>query len=327
MPFSIHDRRQLGRTGLMVSPIGLGGVFIGDINTQWQGNPEKAVATVLAALNSGIRLIDTSAGYQSSKSEEAIGLALEEWRRQGGQRQKVVITTKTGTRTQPHDYSYDATMQSVEQSLKLLRTDHLDVVSIHDPLDFELDITLAPGGALEALKKLREQSVIRGIGLGVKQHEFHLRCIRTGEFDMCLTYRDYNLVNQSIREDILPLAGQYNVSVFNGTPIIRGLLGGKDPLEVVKQAPMDIRPPAFNPYSYTPEEIQLARRLWKFANQRGISLLALNLQYCMRELRIAATLLGAANENEIRADIEAISAEIPESVWQELQEEFGIGGF
>ena len=103
MKNSTMPKRRLGRTGLNVSPIGLGGAWLGHGS---DGSREDiAVATVCCALESGINLIDTSPAYIGGKSEAYIGMGLAEWCRNGGRREDVVISTKTGMRTRPADYS------------------------------------------------------------------------------------------------------------------------------------------------------------------------------------------------------------------------------
>jgi aryl-alcohol dehydrogenase-like predicted oxidoreductase len=291
-------KRRLGRTHIEVTPIGLGGAWLGQ--TPEGFSDEIAAATVHRALELGINLIDTSPLY--GESERRIGLALEEWYRRGGKREDFILSTKTGTRTRPKDYSADGTKRSVEESLRLLKTDYVDVMLVHDPDD--LTPVLSPGGALEALQELKSQGVIQAIGLGVRQHEFHQRCIATGEFDMVLTYRDFNLMYQTAADGVLKHAAAGNVGVFNAMAVMYGLFSGRDPREAARNA--------------DPSEIQRARALWEWAQARGVNLLALNLQFCMREPRITSTLVGVANPEQIEEDVAAISETIPEEVWQEL---------
>ena len=314
MENSLSAKRRLGRSGLYVSPLGLGGVWLG---RRLDGYSEDVgVATVLRALELGINLIDTSAGYGRGRSERYIGIALEKWFERGGRREDIVLSTKTGTRTHNQkDYSASGTKRSVEKSLELLKTDYLDVVLVHDPND--LTPVLAPGGALEVLKKFKEKGIVRAIGLGVRSHESHRQFIETGECDVSLTYRDYNLLDQSVIEGVLKMAVAYDVGVLNGMPIIKGLLGGSDPLKVAGEI-QEAGEKVAKPYHPQEDEVQRARALWEWADSRNISLLALNLQFCLREARIASTLVGASNPEEIEADVAAISKKIPEEVWQEL---------
>jgi aryl-alcohol dehydrogenase-like predicted oxidoreductase len=212
-------RRPLGRTCIPVTPIGLGGAWLGYNPELGRRDPEIGAATVVRALELGIGLIDTSPGY--GDSEQIIGKGLKDWYRKGGNRADFVISTKTGTRTRPNDYSAVGTLRSVEQSLKSLGTDYIDVLLVHDPES--LDPVFAPGGTLEALKNLREQGVIHAIGLGVRNHKFHQDCINSGEFDISLTYGDYNLLSQTAATDILPVAAEHQVGIFNAMVVEYGL--------------------------------------------------------------------------------------------------------
>ena len=234
----------------------------------------------------------------------------------------MILSTKTGTRTRPKDYSYEGTKRSVQTSLTLLKTDYIDVMLVHDPV--ELAPVLAPGGALEALQDLKAQGSIRAIGLGVRSHEAHRRCIETGEFDVSLTYRDFNLLDQSAVEGVLETATKFDVGVFNAMSIIGGLLGGNDPLQVAEQAKAHARIRGRRG-SYYPKvgEVDRARALWEWTQSKNIGLLALNLQYCQREPRISSTLVGASTAAEIESDVAALSETITEEMWQELHERFG----
>jgi aryl-alcohol dehydrogenase-like predicted oxidoreductase len=295
----------------MVSPLGLGCVWIGSGERGF--GDEQAVATVLRALDLGINLVDTSPLYQGEQSERRLGLALAEFLRRGGRREQIVVSTKTGTRTRPYDYSGDATRRSVERSLRLLGLDYIDVMHIHDPPDLEQ--ALSSGGALDVLEELKAQGVIRAIGLGVRDHALHRLAIQTGRFDVVLTYRDYNLLDQSAAAGVLPHAAAAAMGVFNGTPIIKGLLGGRDPRVVAAETRAS---GAHETYQPTDAEIARAAALWDMAQEHGVDMLAINLQFCLRELRIASTLIGAASPAEIEVDVAAVMRPIPPAVWDSL---------
>jgi aryl-alcohol dehydrogenase-like predicted oxidoreductase len=317
------EKRRLGRTGLDVTPLGLGGVWLGYTGDGF--SDDLAVETVHRALDLGIDLIDTSPLYPATgergESERRIGLALEEWYEEGGSREDVVLSTKAGTRTDPYDYSGEAIRESARKSLDLLRTEYLDVVHVHDPP--ELAPVLEPGGALDALEELADEGVIGSIGLGVRDHEFHRRLIECDDVDVSLIYRDYNLLDQSAT-GVLEAAEAHDVGVLDGMVIVRGLLGGEDPLEVARRNQAAEDQP--EPYLPADDEVELARELWEWAGERGIDLLELNLQYCLREPRIDSVLLGAATPDQIERDVDAVAEPLPESVWKELRESFDLRG-
>jgi aryl-alcohol dehydrogenase-like predicted oxidoreductase len=226
------------------------------------------------------------------------------------------LSTKTGTRTRPeHDYSYEGTVRSVELSLAMLKTDYIDVLLVHDPRD--LDPVLAPGGALDALQDLQARGVIGYIGLGCRWHTFHQRCIETGAFDVSLTFHDYNLLSQTAAQGVLEPAAAHDVGVFNGTVNLGGLLSGRDPILVA-----DERGWPWREQERFGEQVRGARRLWEWCQARGVNLLALNLQYCLREPRIASTLIGFSRPSRVDEDVAACFEPIADEVWQELYRDF-----
>lgn len=310
MTVAALPRRRLGRTGYQVTALGLGGAHLG--RTAVGFDDELAVATVHRALELGINLIDTAPLY--GDSQRRIGMALSRWYERGGRREDIYLSTKSG-RLPGGDkyYSADDTYRSVEESLLLLGTDYLDVVLVHDPDD--LSTVLQTGGALEALVELKRQGVVRAIGAGLRSHDFHRRLMETGELDVCLTFCDYNLLDQSAGGGVLEPAAEHDVGVLNGAAVMLGLLGGEDPGVVTAKLGRFA----------TEQRVTQATEIWQWCQERGSSVLALNLQFCLREWRVASTLLGAATPAEIEADIVAAFESLPECIWAELRERFGIG--
>jgi aryl-alcohol dehydrogenase-like predicted oxidoreductase len=300
------DKRRLGRTGLMVSPLSLGGAHLGE--TPDSVSDDLAVRTVHAALHAGLNLIDTAPMY--GDSQRRIGLALRDWLGGDHRREDLVLSTKTGRDPQGgRHYSAAETHRSVHESLRLLQTPYLDIVLVHDPDDPAP--VFDPGGTLEALSELKAEGLIRAIGVGVRSHDFHRRCIRSGAFDVCLTFCDYNLLDQSAADSLLDEAAAHDVGLLNGAAVMLGLLGGGDPRLA-------------HSHLATPERVERATDLWQWARSGGVSLEALNLQLCLRETRLASTLVGVADPEELHRDLQAIAEPIPDEVWTELSERFGI---
>jgi aryl-alcohol dehydrogenase-like predicted oxidoreductase len=292
-------RRRLGRTELMVPIVSLGGVGVGGLATRVE--EAEAIEGVRYAVEQGINYIDTSPFYV--ESERRIGIAIRDY-----PREKLILSTKTGTHPERHqDYSWDGTMWTVENSLKLLHTDYIDLLLVHDPLDIEP--VFAPRGALEALEHLREQGVIRSIGLGQRRHDFHRRAIESGRVDAILTFNDYHPIHTSAADWLLPLAKQYDVGVLNGAAMSHGLLTGENP-DVVNANLVDPRP------EY---QVAAARRLYQFCEEKQVSMLAVVFQFCMRQEMIHCTLTGAKNIAEIDANFTAATTPLPEAIWSELE--------
>ena len=279
--------RRLGRTDLKVTCLGMGGAGIG----RGDVNDDEAVAAVRRAIELGINYLDTAPLY--GESERRVGLALAD-----GWREKIFLATKTGTHPEWRgDYSGAGTRRSVENSLRLLGTDYLDVCLVHDPEDMEP--VVAKGGAFDELQRMREEGIVKFIGLGVREHEFHQIAIETGVVDVILTYLDYTLLSQTADEWLLPLAVENDIGVINGSPIAMGLLSGEEP-------DISVRPP----------EGRKAHRLWRWTMENQVNLLNLAIQFCFRQPRIAMNLTGAKNVTEVEQCVAAATTPVPSEVWE-----------
>jgi aryl-alcohol dehydrogenase-like predicted oxidoreductase len=292
-------RRRLGRSELTVPVFSLGGYPLG-----WgdAADERAAIEAVQYAVEQGLDYIDTSPGY--GDSQRRIGLALE-----GVPRESLVISTKTGTHPlRRQDYSWDATMWSVENSLKMLKTDYIDLLLVHDPRDIEP--VFAPRGALEALEQLKAQGVIKAIGLGQKRFDYHQRAIECGRFDVILTFNNYHPLDISALEWLLPLAEEHDIGVLNGAAMAHGLLSGQDPDELFASGQHDSRA----------DMLPDARRLYRWCRERGFSVPAVVFQFCMRQPLIHCTLTGVKNRAELHENLVAAATTLPEPVWDELAE-------
>ncbi len=198
---STIPRHTLGKTGVEVSILALGGVIGMALPPSDKYDP-AAIAD--AALDLGVTYFDTAPSYNNGQSETNYGQVLAR------RRKEVFLACKTG------DRSYDGTMRSVEQSLKRLRTDHLDLLQIHgvtakdDPSAWG-----KPDGVVTALQKLREQKVTRFIGVtGHDNADVLRRAIEMYEFDTLLTTLNPTSHRWPFREDLLPVAGRKQMGVI-----------------------------------------------------------------------------------------------------------------
>ncbi|MGF6483715.1 aldo/keto reductase [Paraburkholderia sp. JPY419] len=200
--------RTLGRTGEKVSIIGLGGSHIGKPPV----DPQMAVRLIHAALDRGINFLDNCWDYNGGQSELRMGTALS----QGGYRQKAFLMTKIDGRTRT------SAMQQLEESMKRLKTDHLDLVQFHEVLRFEdPDRIFGPDGAIEALVQARKDGKVRHIGFtGHKDPRIHLYMLdvaaRHGfQFDsvqMPLNVMDAHF--RSFGHLVVPVAVQQHIGVL-----------------------------------------------------------------------------------------------------------------
>lgn len=197
-PFPMH---VLGKTGVQVSAMALGGVA-GMQRPRSKDFEPAALAE--AALDLGISYFDTAPAYNQGQSESNYGEVLAR------RRKEVFLATKTGDRT------YDGTMRSVEQSLKRLRTDRVDLLQIHGTTRTEdLAAWGKPGGVLAALHELRDQKVTRFIGVtGHESADVMRRAIEMYEFDTVLTTFNPTERRRPFRESVLPLAVEKKMGIL-----------------------------------------------------------------------------------------------------------------
>ena len=157
-------RRTLGKTGLQVSAIGLGGYHLGSAESD-----DDADRIVAEAIDAGIDFFDNAWEYHDGKSETRLGNALK------GKRDRVVLMTKVCT----HGRKKDVAMRMLEESLKRLQTDHLDIWQIHEVVyDNDPDLIFAKDGAIEALEQAKKQGKVRFVGFtGHKDPAIHLKML------------------------------------------------------------------------------------------------------------------------------------------------------
>jgi hypothetical protein len=194
-------RHLLGRTGVEVSILALGGVIGMQLPPSENHDP---MAITEMALDLGITYFDTAPSYNNGQSETNYGQILAR------RRKEVFLACKTG------DRSYDGTMRSVEQSLKRLRTDHLDLLQIHGvSAQEDLPAWGKSEGVFTALQNLREQKMTRFIGVtGHDSAEMLYRAIQMYEFDTLLTTLNPVSRRRPFREKLLPVANRKQMGVI-----------------------------------------------------------------------------------------------------------------
>ena len=166
---------------------------------------------------------------------------------------------------------------------------------------------MAKDGAFDELQRMREEGLLKFIGLGVRQHEFHKIAIETGVVDVILTYLDYTLLSQTANDWLLPLATENDIGIINGSPIAMGLLSGIEPDVSAERMHLDT------------SDAEKAHRLWRWATDNNLNVLNLAIQFCFRQPRIAMSLTGSKNAVEVEQNFAAATTPVPDDVWEHLQ--------
>lgn len=320
-------RRRLGRTNLQLTVLGVGG-WLGlltkpviqrseftvpaalwdTISTDRAAKEAAAIEAVRRAVELGINFFDTAPMYGNGESERHLGLGLKALSPE--ERARVYVSTKVGTHPErPHRYEADSVHWSLEQSLRVLFTDHVDIVHVHYPLNDEhMDQILGPGGAVEALEDLKAQGVIGAISLGSRPHRFMRRAIESGRFDAVMSPYDYNLIRASA-DPVIDLAAKCGVGMINASPYNAGLLAGIDPDLAAAR-----RPPDFA------GDLDRALALWRWSQERQVDLGAVAMQYSLRDERIAVTLAGPRDAAEVEANARHATTPLPPGIWDDLDD-------
>jgi D-threo-aldose 1-dehydrogenase len=312
--------------------LGFGAAAIGNL---YRALPDAlARETVLAALDSGIRFLDTAPHYGFGLSEMRLVVGLAE----GDTEQKVVLSTKVGRLLVPapqadlralrqgfvsprpfepiFDYSYDAVMRSYEESLKRLRRSRIDILLAHDlgrlthGADHARHWRIFLKGGYRAMRELRESGAVEAIGLGVNEWEICEEALDAGAFDCFLLAGRYSLLEQGALDRFLPLCAARGVSLIMGGPFNSGILAsgvkGKGPF--------------YYNYEAAPAAI-VARvaRIEAICDDFGIALAAAALQFPLAHPQICAVIPGMAGPGQVRDARQLLGTPIPPAFWDTLR--------
>ena len=331
MPFEPTEHLDLGRTGLRVTRLGLGGASIGGL---FQAvSDADAVATVDHAWDIGVRLFDVAPLYGYGNAERRMGMALA-----GRPRDAYVLSTKVGRLVRPtaeigpdadvdrqrsgdrddafyvgtgpvrivFDYSADGIRRSIEESLQRLRLDRIDIALIHDPDDHW---QAAIDEAYPALHRLREEGVVRAIGAGMNQSAMLARFAREGEFDVFLVAGRYTLLDQEALPELLPLCVVRGISVLVGGVMNSGVLA-------------DPRPGSrFNYTPAAPEVVERARRLAAACERHAVPLRAAAIQFPLAHPAVRSLVAGVRRIDHLDEYPALMRLPIPDELWVELRAE------
>jgi aryl-alcohol dehydrogenase-like predicted oxidoreductase len=196
-------KRPLGRTGIEVSALGVGGFHLGSTKDQ-----EEATRLVQRALEAGINFFDNAWEYHDGESEARLGRALQ------GYRQEAVVMTKLCT----HGRNKRVAMQMLEESLGRLKTDHLDVWQIHEVVyENDPDMIFGPDGAAEALMQAKKDGKVRFVGFtGHKDPSIHLKMLSHGfPFDTVqMPLNPFDATFRSFQAQVMPEAKKQGIAVL-----------------------------------------------------------------------------------------------------------------
>lgn len=286
---------QLGNTDLEVSSLAFGTAPIGGLFGPV--TESAAIEVVREAIDLGISFVDTSPFY--GLAEERLGKALA-----GGRRDWVVLASKAGRYgLDDFDFSPARIRRSVENSLRLLKTDHLDVLQLHDIEFVPLEPVLT--AAYEELVALRDEGKCRYIGMTGYPVTTMNRAMTETDLDVLLTYAHATLLDDTLLGEVAPVADECGVGLINAAAVALGLLtpGGSS---------MGSAHPATGVIRTS------AARMAELCRQRGVDLAFVANAYSIQRSGCATTLIGTATSHHLRSAVEAADAPLDEDLVAEL---------
>ncbi len=282
-------------TALKVTQFGLGTAHIG------KGTTEQGVNIVQTALDNGINFIDTAPLY---KSETLVGMGL-----QGVPRESYVLATKIGRLPDgkggfTFNYSRDEVLQSLENSLKALNVDYVDILHIHDA---DNNYQIALDEAFPALADLRSQGVIKAVGAGMNQWQMLADFARNADFDCFLMAGRYTLIEQTSL-DALSLFREKNISIFAGGVFNSGILA----TGATSNAQYN--------YGNAPAEVrERVVKVETICTKHKVPLNSAAIQFVRAQPVVTSLVLGAETPTQVIENIQAWDADIPAAFWEDIR--------
>lgn len=291
---------------------GLGCAPIGNLYTAVAEN--DADATVVAALECGIRFFDTAPHYGAGLSEQRLGRVLADV-----PRDDVVIATKVGRQVVDRagdvvaagqvgtgtvtDLSRDGVLRSLESSLARLGTDRVDLLYLHDPPD----VRDALSSTIPALQELRDDGVVRAIGVGMVWTEPLAQFVQEAPIDVVMEAGRLTLLDRRADEVLLPAAREAGVGVIAAGVLNSGVLADPDD------------EPHFDYYPASPDVVTRARAMRELCNAEGVELRYAAARYPLRRDGVEAVVLGARTAAEVQDWVRGLDVPISETLWRQLE--------
>jgi L-galactose dehydrogenase len=274
--------KSLGRTGLQVSVVGYGASPLGD--EFGTADPKEGIRAVHYAIERGINYFDVAPYYGRTLAETRLGEALV------GRRDQVILATKMGRYdVDRFDYSAGRVVQSVEESLRRLRTETIDIFQIHDIEYGKKDQII--GETLPAIFKLKDSGKVRFVGITGYPLGMLRDVAGAVDVDTILTYCRYNLMDQAMDEILTPMAREKGIGLINASPLHMRVLTEKGA-------------PEWHP---APKRVVgVGRQVAGYCRSQGVDIADLAMQFVLQHDDVATTLVGMSKVRTVERNIRSV---------------------
>jgi aryl-alcohol dehydrogenase-like predicted oxidoreductase len=314
------EYRQLGGTGVQISPLCLGTMMFG----AWGNTDHEACVRIVdRALDAGINVIDTADVYARGESEEIVGKALA-----GGKRDAVVLATKVHGRMHDEDPNQFGNtrrwiVREVENSLRRLKTDWIDLYQIHRPEpDTDIDETLG------ALTDLVRAGKVRYIGSSTFQPsqivEAQWAAQRRGRERFVCEQPPYSLLHRGVEAEVLPVCERYRMGVIAWSPLAGGWLSGRYGTD--RESPAASRRAGAQPSRFdmslaaNQAKLQAVQALTELARESDMTLIELALAFVVSHPAVTAAIIGPRTLEQLEAQLSALGRTLAADVLDRIDE-------
>ena len=270
----------------------------------YEVSEDRAQKTLNRFFQGPVNMLDTSRNYAMGESEKRIGKAIKE---NGGWPNGFLLSTKLDRNMDTLVLDKNRVRESLEESLKTLNVDSVDILFLHDP-EYAKDITdiTKKDGAMDELFKIKNEGLAKAAGVAMGKVDIMFPLLKDWDFDVIINHNRYTLLNREANE-MYDYASSKNIAIFNAAPYAGGVLA-KGPDNFKKITYQDA----------TEEKLAPAREFEKVCKKHNVELGAAALQFSLRDNRITSTICGVTSVESIEKNLAWANTNIPEEFWNEV---------
>ena len=288
------EYRKLGKTNELISVLGFGASPLGNVFDVC--DEQEGIDAVHFAIDHGVNFFDVSPFYGITLAETRLGKALL------GKRKNIFLATKCGRYDlRAFDFSAKRIMASIDESLQRLQTDYVDLFQLHD-IEFVTKEQIL-NEAMPAIEKIKASGKARFIGITGLPVRYLAEIARQVALDTVLSWAHYNLLQDEINDELVPLSKEKNFGLMNAAPLLQRVLSDA----VVPE------------WHNAPKELlAIQPALLEICKKYGVRLSDVAMRYAMDHPAIATTIVGMNHLSNIQQNVAAVDFKIPAGILDEL---------
>ena len=293
-------------TGVEVTELSFGTSSLGSMPDTYgyEVSDQRAQETLKRFFQGPVNLLDTSRNYAMGESERRIGAAIKE---NGGWPGNYVLSTKIDRNMETLVLDKKRTRESLEESLKSLNVNSVDILFLHDPEYVkDLNDVTKKDGALDELFRIKEEGLVKAVGLAMGRIDIMFPILRNWDFDVIINHNRYTLLNREA-DEMYSYACSKNTSIFNAAPYAGGVLA-KGPSNFKKITYQNV----------SEEKLAPAREIERVCKKYNVEMGAAALQFSIKDKRITSTICGVTSVQSIEKNLAWAKTDIPDEFWNEV---------